>query len=126
MMVNGRFRTARYVPLSDQEIGLWSVEMMNEAEECLGRAARFNRMGRFQLEAAIQSVHAQRRATGTTDWEAVALLYEGLAHIAPTTGALVGRAAAIAEARGAPAAWALLEAIPTGAVESYQPYWACA
>ena len=59
--------------------------------------------GRFQLEAAIQSAHAQRAATGTTDWQAIALLYEGLVRMAPTIGALVGRAAAVAEARGAEA-----------------------
>ena len=39
--------------------------------------------------------------TGKTEWEAVALLYEGLVRMAPTIGALVGRAAAVAEARGA-------------------------
>jgi RNA polymerase sigma-70 factor (ECF subfamily) len=36
----------------------------------------------------------------------------------------VGRAAAVAEARGPAAGLALLDAIPPGAVESYQPYWA--
>jgi predicted RNA polymerase sigma factor len=46
--------------------------------------------------------------------------------LAPTVGALVGRAAAIAEARGAPTGWTLLEAIPAEAVKSYQPYWALA
>jgi predicted RNA polymerase sigma factor len=71
-------------------------------------------------------VHAQRAATGTTDWEAVALLYEGLVRTAPTIGALVGRAAAVAEAHGAARGWALLEAIPGEAVERYQPYWALA
>jgi predicted RNA polymerase sigma factor len=53
-------------------------------------------------------------------------MYEGLVRIAPTVGAIIGRAAAIAEARGAPAGWALLEAIPSEAIQDYQPYWALA
>lgn len=115
-----------YVPLSEQDTARWSKLMMAEAERMLSAAAQDRRFGRFQLEAAIQSVHAQRARTGRTDWEAIALLYEGLVRLAPTIGAQVGQAAAIAEARGATAGWTLLEAIPAEAVASYQPYWALA
>lgn len=115
-----------YVPLSEQDTALWSRTMIEEAEQFLDAAERANRIGRFQLEAAIQSAHARRACTGRTDWESIALLYEGLVRLAPTIGALVGRAAAVAEARGAASGWALLEAIPTEAVKSYQPYWALA
>ncbi len=45
-------------------------------------------------------------------------------HFDNTIGALVGRAAAVAEARGADRGIALFEAIPTEAIKSYQPYWA--
>jgi predicted RNA polymerase sigma factor len=120
-------RTAgTYVPLSRQDVTRWSKPMIEEAERYLSAAAQAGRMGRFQLEAAIQSAHAQRAFTGRTDWETIALLYEGLVRLAPTIGALVGRAAAIAEARGADVGWTLLEAIPASAVQSYQPYWALA
>jgi RNA polymerase sigma-70 factor (ECF subfamily) len=100
--------------------------MIEDAEQYLSVAAEGAQLGRFQLEAAIQSAHAQRACTGHTDWEAIALIYEALVHVAPTIGALVGRAAAVAEARGAEAGWGMLEAIPTDAVKSYQPYWAVA
>lgn len=115
-----------YVPLSEQDTARWSKPMIAEAERILSAAAQDRRFGRFQLEAAIQSVHAQRARTGRTDWEAIALLYEGLVRLAPTIGARVGQTAAIAEARGATAGWALLAAIPAEAVASYQPYWALA
>jgi predicted RNA polymerase sigma factor len=38
----------------------------------------------------------------------------------------LGRAAAVAEARGPDAAWALLEAIPAESILTYQRCWACA
>ena len=118
-----RNTTGGYVPLSEQDTVRWSKTMIEEAEQLLDAAERANRIGRFQLEAAIQSVHARRAWTGRTDWECIALLYEGVVRLAPTIGALVGRAAAIAEARDAAMGWALLEAIPAESVKSYQPYW---
>lgn len=115
-----------YVPLSEQDTAQWSTSMIEEADHLLREAERAGRVGRFQLEAAIQSVHAQRARSGNVDWESIALLYEGLTRLAPTIGALVGRAAAVAQARGAETGWQLLQAIPQEAVASYQPYWALA
>lgn len=114
----------RYVPLDQQDVGRWSEALIEEVEAALAAAARAGQPGRFQLEAAIQSAHVHRAVTGRTDWEAIALLYEGLLRSAPTIGARVGQAAAIAEARGTPASWAALAAIPAAAVSAYQPYWA--
>jgi predicted RNA polymerase sigma factor len=121
-----RSASGEYVPLSEQDVAGWSKEMIDEAEQLLAAAAQARNPGRFQLEAAIQSVHAQRARTGRIDWEAIALMYEGLVRLAPTVGAMVGRAAAVAEARGAAAGWSHLEAIPSEAVKGYQPYWALA
>lgn len=115
-----------YVPLNEQDVQRWDPGMMAAAESYLAQASRFNRMGRFQLEAAIQSVHAQRAQTGRTDWQAIALLYEGLVQLAPSIGALVGRAASLAQARDAAVAWSLLQQLPPEAVATYQPYWALA
>jgi RNA polymerase sigma-70 factor (ECF subfamily) len=113
-----------YVPLGFQDLRRWSRPMIEEAEEILAGAARSKAAGRFQLEAAIQSVHAQRVRTGETDWEAVTLLYEGLLRHAPTIGARVAHAAALTEARDAEAGLAALDAIPPDEVATYQPYWA--
>ena len=121
-----RSASSDYVPLSEQDVSLWSAPMIEEAQLLLALAERAGRIGRFQLEAAIQSMHARRAWTGRTDWETIALLYEGRVRLAPTIGALVGRAAAIAEARDAETGWALLQAVPAEAVLSYQPYWALA
>jgi RNA polymerase sigma-70 factor (ECF subfamily) len=98
--------------------------MIDEAERILAEAARAARLGRFQLEAAIQSAHADRAHTGRTDWEGIALLYEGLLRIAPTIGARVAHAAALAQARGVRAGLTALDAIAPDVVTAYQPYWA--
>jgi RNA polymerase sigma-70 factor (ECF subfamily) len=119
-----RTSDGRYVPLSEQDTGLWSGELTGAAERELTVAARHARPGRFQLEAAIQSVHAERARTGVTDWGAITTFYDHLVRLAPTLGARVGRAAAAAEARGPEAGLALLDGIDPAAVAGYQPYWA--
>jgi RNA polymerase sigma-70 factor (ECF subfamily) len=116
----------QYIPLSEQDVTRWSASLIDEAENWLAQAARSGRIGQFQLEAAIQSVHAQRARTGVTDWESVALLYAALIHLSPTIGVMVGRAASVAEALGPNAGWELLQTIPIESVETYQPYWALA
>lgn len=114
----------RYVPLSEQDTSLWSKALFEEADRTLASAARQMRPGRFQLEAAVQSAHMDRARTGRTDWPAVALLYEGLVREAPAIGALVGRAAAVAEAGQPAASLAQLDRLPLDAVRTYAPYWA--
>jgi RNA polymerase sigma factor (sigma-70 family) len=113
-----------FVPLDQQDISLWSSAMIDEAEQHLRSAATFQRMGRYQLEAAIQSIHANRAATGKTDWREILLLYEGLVKIAPGIGSLVGRAVAMAQAGQPEAGLAALEELPSERVLNYQPYWA--
>jgi RNA polymerase sigma-70 factor (ECF subfamily) len=113
-----------YVPISEQDTALWDRPLLTAAEHALGRAVRFGQPGRFQLEAAVQSAHVERTLTGRVDWAAIAVLYEGLVRIAPTFGALLGRAAAVAEAHGPGAGLALLDAIDAGDVANHQPYWA--
>jgi len=113
----------RFIPLSEQDPARWDSASIAEAERELVLAGAAYRPGRFQLEAAIQSAHAERARTGVTDWSAIATLYEGLVRLAPTLGAQVGRAAAVAEVHGAAMALALLDDIDAQAA-SYQPYWA--
>jgi RNA polymerase sigma-70 factor (ECF subfamily) len=98
--------------------------MIDEAEMHLRSAAAFKQMGRYQLEAAIQSVHASRAKTGRIDWKEIALLYEGLVRIAPGIGSFVGRAVAIAQAGEPAAGFAALEQIAMHRTANYQPYWA--
>ncbi|MHB2167076.1 RNA polymerase sigma factor [Alsobacter sp. R-9] len=113
-----------FVALAEQDTALWSQPLQREAEEALRRAAALGRPGRFQTEAAIQSVHAMRARAGTTDWPMVAMLHDALLVFALGIGARVSHAAAHAEASGPVAGLRLLDALPQDAVRSYQPYWA--
>lgn len=119
-----RDRDGAFVSLDRQDTKQWSRPLMAEAEALLRRAATFNRAGRYQLEAAIQSIHAQRAVTGAIDWAEIALLYEGLVRLAPTIGAQVGRAVAIAETGEAAAGMVALDALPADRTAGYQPWWA--
>lgn len=114
----------RYVPLSEQDPRSWIAPMIGEAERELAAAARMGRPGRFQIEAAIQSVYAERCRSGHIEWTAIADFYERLVQLTPSLGARVGRAAAVAEAHGPEAGLALLEELDHDWVAPYQPYWA--
>lgn len=114
----------RYVPLSEQDVRLWSRPAIDEAEHELDAAAQRKQPGRFQLEAAIQSAHSERVGGDRTDWQAIVLLYRGLVHLTPALGARIGLAAATAEANGPEAGLALLNEIELAVVATYQPYWA--
>jgi predicted RNA polymerase sigma factor len=114
----------RYVPLSEQEPQRWSIPLIEEAERHLHEASSHGRKGRFQLEAAIQSVHAERARSGRTEWTAIVLFYEQLIRISPTLGTRTGYAAAVTEASGPEAGLAVLDGIDPDDVSAYQPYWA--
>ena len=113
-----------YIPLSEQDPKQWSLPSIEEAERHLAEAFLQGRIGRFQLEAAIQSVHAERVRTGRTEWPAVARFYEQLVRISPAVGTRTGYAAAVAESNGPEAGLELLDDIEAESVSAYQPYWA--
>lgn len=113
-----------YVPLAEQDPALWDHPMIAEAEAVLASAGAIGRPGRFQLEAAIQSVHAARAVTGRTVWDTILHLYDGLVAMAPSLGAVVSRAAAVLQARGPQQALSSLSADLALLAADYQPWWA--
>lgn len=117
-------REGKFVPLDQQDTALWSRSLIDEAEKHLREASAFNRLGRYQLEAAIQSIHAHRAVSGVSDWKEIRLLYEGLVRLAPTIGAQVGRAVALAETGDIAAGLSALDEISPNRTADYQPWWA--
>jgi RNA polymerase sigma-70 factor (ECF subfamily) len=114
-----------FVPLDRQDTAAWDGAGIDAAEALLLRASRMGKVGRFQLEAAIQSAHVVRRRSGRADWPAIVRLYDGLAALTGSVVVAVNRAAALAEVSGAAAGLAALDAVAGDArLATYQPYWA--
>jgi len=114
-----------YVPFAEQDMARWDWPMIAEAEARLGRASAMGVIGRYQLEAALQSAHVHRRHTGEANWDAVLQLYDALAAITGSPVVAVNRALAVAEIRGPLAALAALEEVAADRrLAEYQPYWA--
>jgi RNA polymerase sigma-70 factor (ECF subfamily) len=83
------------------------------------------RIGRYQLEAAVQSAHVVRRRSGGSDWAAIERLYDALSTITDSPVVAINRAIAVAETRGPAAGLAALDALGDDArLADYQPYWA--
>jgi RNA polymerase sigma-70 factor (ECF subfamily) len=114
-----------YVPLAEQDQALWDSQMIFEAEALLRRAGALGSLGRYQLEAALQSAHVYRCNTGHANWAEVVQLYDALFALAGSPVVAINRALAIAEMLGAGPA---LETMPQVAADArlaeYQPYWA--
>ena len=120
-----RTETGDYVPLAQQDPALWNETMIEEAEDLLKRAVALNLIGRYQLEAALQSAHVTRCRTGRNNWPHVVQLYDALAALAPSPVIEINRALALAETDGPRAA---LDAMPKPCddprLNQYQPFWA--
>ena len=119
-----RVRDGVLVPVPEQDTKLWDRGLIDQSASLLTRASKKRTPGRFQLEAAIQAVHAARSVTGRTDWRALSKLYQGLMHAYPSIGGAVSRAAVVAEDAGPAQGLKMLELIDYGGLENYQPFHA--
>jgi len=114
-----------YIPLAEQDPDRWNEAMVEEGEAALFRASEFATIGRFQLEAAIQSAHVARRRTGINNWPDVVRLYDALLTVSGSPVVAINRALAVAETEGVAAALSALEEIAADRrLAEYQPYWA--
>ncbi len=114
-----------YVPLAEQNPKMWDGAMIEEAEALLHRAGAMGFVGRYQLEAAVQSAHVIRRSTGRSDWPAIERLYDALLAITFSPVVAINRAIAVAETRGPAAGLAALDALTDDVrLAEYQPFWA--
>lgn len=115
----------RFVTLAQQDLSTWNAELIEQAESLLKHAGTMGRIGRYQLEAALQSAHVHRRRSGRPNWKEVLQLYDALLEATGSPVVAVNRALAVAETEGAATALEALEAIDeTGQLNDYQPYWA--
>jgi RNA polymerase sigma-70 factor (ECF subfamily) len=116
--------SGRFVPLAEQDPARWNRRLIDRAHEHLRAAHAQGRLGRFQLEAAIQAVHCARGPHAETDWATLLELHRVLHSVAPSLGSGVALAAVTAEADGPEAGLAALDALQERAGEGarrFQP-----
>lgn len=120
-----RSESGEFVPLAEQNQELWDHAQIAEAESLLHRASAMARIGRFQLEAAVQSAHVDRCRSGIANWAYIVEIYNALYSLTGSPVVVINRALAIAELQGAAAG---LAAMPDESADArlteYQPYWA--
>jgi RNA polymerase sigma-70 factor (ECF subfamily) len=95
--------------------------LIEEGQAIVRRCLRFNRLGAYQLQAAINAVHAEAPSLKETDWFQIVALYDLLLAISPTPVVAMNRAIAIGEVRGPDAALALVDEL---ALDDYYSFHA--
>lgn len=114
-----------FIPLDRQDPALWDAGLIRLAEDILLGASHKGRIGRYQLEAAVQSAHAVRRFGQQPDWPMLEQLYDALLAITRSPVVALNRAMVIAQTRGGDAGLAVLDAVAQDKrLRDYQPYWA--
>jgi predicted RNA polymerase sigma factor len=114
-----------YVPLAEQDVARWNSKLIAEADALIRRAGSKGTLGRYELEAALQSAHAHRRMSGKDNWREIVALYDALMLLAPSPVVAINRALAVAEVDGPDAALAAMpDAASEKRLDSYQPFWA--
>lgn len=107
-------RGGSFVPLDEQDPASWDGALIAEGESYLRRAAELGGSpGRFQLEAAMQGVHAARRYGEPVDWAALRTLASALVTVAPTMGAQLALSAIVGRTDGPAAGLALVDELPS-------------
>jgi RNA polymerase sigma-70 factor, ECF subfamily len=102
----------------------WSavcLAMIAEGQAILRQGVRRNQPGPYQLQAAINAVHADAATLEATDWPQIVALYDQLLGVAPTPVVALNRAIAIGEVQGPAAALLLVEELE---LDGYHPFHA--
>jgi len=102
-------RDGAAVTLAEQDRSLWASEQIREGQTVLDEAIRNGQPGRYQIEAAIASLHSGIDDQASTDWPQIALLYGELLRYTPSPVVEANRAVAVAMAEGPGAGLAILD-----------------
>src|SRR5205823_10800170 len=92
------------VLLGEQDRSQWNRALIEEGQAIVRWCLRRNQPGAYQLQAAINAVHADAATVEQTDWSQIVALYDQLLAAAPSPVVALNRAVAVGEVRGAAAA----------------------
>jgi RNA polymerase sigma-70 factor (ECF subfamily) len=109
------------VLLGEQDRSRWDQALIEEGQAIVRRCLRRNRPGTYQLQAAINAVHADAPTVEETDWSQIVALYDQLLAVAPTPVVALNRAIAIGEVEGPAAALDLVDELD---LDSYYAFHA--
>jgi RNA polymerase sigma-70 factor, ECF subfamily len=109
------------VLLGEQDRTRWDRALIEEGQAIVRWCLRRNQPGRYQLQAAINAVHADAGTIEETDWSQIVALYDQLLAVAPTPVVALNRAIAIGEVQGPAAALALVDELE---LDNYHPFHA--
>jgi RNA polymerase sigma-70 factor (ECF subfamily) len=129
LLVESR-RAARTTPagelvlLADQARERWDRALVAEGQALVRRCLVRDQPGPYQLQAAIQAVHADARTAADTDWRQILQLYDQLLALAPSPVVSLNRAVALAEVAGPAEALAQLDGPARAALERHHLYHA--
>ncbi len=101
----------RLVVLRDQDRLSWDRALIEEGHAIVRACLRRNQPGPYQIQAAINAVHADADSFDATDWSQILALYDQLLAITPTPVVAMNRAIALAEVRGPQAALDILDGL---------------
>jgi RNA polymerase sigma-70 factor (ECF subfamily) len=99
------------VLLPDQDRTRWDQPQIDEGTALLATALRRQRVGQYQIQAAIAACHDRARTAADTDWPQIARLYAHLATINPSPLVELNRAVAVAMSEGPAAGLSILDTI---------------
>lgn len=97
------------VLLPDQDRSLWDRALIDEGQAIVEYCIRRNQPGPYQLQAAINAVHADAETAEQTDWAQILRLYDQLVEVSPTPVVALNRAVALAQVEGPEPALAALD-----------------
>ena len=96
------------VPLAEQDRDLWDTALIAEGIDVLATALARDRLGEFQVQAAIAALHADARTVEETDWVQIVEWYDELVRLTDSPVARLNRAVAVGEAHSPQAGLAAL------------------
>jgi RNA polymerase sigma-70 factor, ECF subfamily len=117
MLLTEARRPARTAPdgtrvlLADQDRARWDRDLVTEGLALVRRCLRRGRPGPYQVQAAINAVHASAPDAAGTDWRQIVALHDQLLALAPSPVVALNRAVALAETEGPAAALAIVDAL---------------
>jgi RNA polymerase sigma-70 factor, ECF subfamily len=97
------------VLLGEQDRTRWDRALIEEGQTIVRRCLRRNQPGPYQLQAAINAVHADASTVKETDWSQIVALYDQLLAVAPTPVVALNRAIALGEVQDPAAGLALVD-----------------